>query len=339
MLRQAVRATGWIVIGGLLVSALATLGAAATYPAGVRSFTTKAPGQTIQPAHINDLQDEVTAIEDGLINGIAHAMTFNAVTTFAAVATFLNTGLHLLDTDASHDLIVKPGSNLTADRTLTLTTGDANRTLTLSADVTLSGTPYVAGGTDVALADGGTGASLVDPNADRILFWDDSAGAFTFLTPGAGLALSGTTLTAGGYALQFGGGRIAGGATFSPADATTYYVGQYHFDTHGNSTTANVTRVYVPRPGTVTSVRVNFRVHSTLGSGETSTVVFRRTNCCDTTISTAAVQNATYTTVVNDAMAVAMGANDYFEIVWTTPTWATNPLDIAITGVAFVVPS
>lgn len=53
---------------------------------------------------------------------------------------------------------------------------------------------YKPGGTDVALADGGTGASLVDPNADRIMFWDDSAGAVTWLAPNTGLAISGTNL-------------------------------------------------------------------------------------------------------------------------------------------------
>src|SRR5690606_607397 len=37
-------------------------------------------------------------------------------------------------------LIIAPGSDLSADRTLTITTGDANRTLTLSADATISGT-------------------------------------------------------------------------------------------------------------------------------------------------------------------------------------------------------
>lgn len=45
--------------------------------------------------------------------------------------TFPNTGLHILDTNASHDLIVAPGSDLSADRTLTVTTGDANRSITL----------------------------------------------------------------------------------------------------------------------------------------------------------------------------------------------------------------
>jgi hypothetical protein len=56
------------------------------------------------------------------------------------------------------------------------------------------GSAYTAGGTDVALADGGTGASLIDPNADRIFFWDDSAGSSAFLTAGTGLAITTTSL-------------------------------------------------------------------------------------------------------------------------------------------------
>lgn len=50
-------------------------------------------------------------------------------------ATLLNAGLHLLDTNASHDLILAPGSDLTADRILTITTGDAARLLSLLADL------------------------------------------------------------------------------------------------------------------------------------------------------------------------------------------------------------
>lgn len=57
---------------------------------------------------------------------------------------------------------------------------------------------YSPGGTDVALADGGTGASLTDPNADRIMFWDDSAGQVTWLTPGTNLTITGTTIDASG---------------------------------------------------------------------------------------------------------------------------------------------
>jgi len=49
--------------------------------------------------------------------------------------------------------------------------------------------------TQLPLANGGTGAALADPGADRIMFWDDSAGAVAFLTAGTGLSISGTTMT------------------------------------------------------------------------------------------------------------------------------------------------
>lgn len=58
----------------------------------------------------------------------------------------------------------------------------------------------ITGITDMALADGGTGASLADPGADRIMFWDDSAGAVTWLTAGTNLTITGTTLDASGGA-------------------------------------------------------------------------------------------------------------------------------------------
>lgn len=57
---------------------------------------------------------------------------------------------------------------------------------------------YSVGGTDVALADGGTGTSLSDPNDDRALFWDDSHGQIRFLDIGSGLSVSGVTVTATG---------------------------------------------------------------------------------------------------------------------------------------------
>lgn len=49
--------------------------------------------------------------------------------------------------------------------------------------------------TPLGIGYGGTGAALSDPNADRIPFWDDSAGAVTWLTVGSGLSITGTTLS------------------------------------------------------------------------------------------------------------------------------------------------
>lgn len=51
-------------------------------------------------------------------------------------------------------------------------------------------------GSALPIGSGGTGAALTDPNADRILFWDDSASSVAFLEAGSGLSISGTTLSA-----------------------------------------------------------------------------------------------------------------------------------------------
>lgn len=88
----------------------------------------------------------------------------------SGILTVPNAGLHILDTNASHDLIVSPGSDLTADRIFTLTTGDAARTLTMTGDATLNqdvstaGSPAFAG---VTLAN--TGLHLLDTNASHDL--------------------------------------------------------------------------------------------------------------------------------------------------------------------------
>jgi len=58
--------------------------------------------------------------------------------------------------------------------------------------VTTTGTLTLTG--TLALANGGTGASLADPGADRIMFWDDSGSAVTWLTPSANLPITGTTI-------------------------------------------------------------------------------------------------------------------------------------------------
>lgn len=60
--------------------------------------------------------------------------------TLSTGLTFPNTGLHILDTNATHDLILAPGSNLTADRTLSIVTGDSDRTLAMTGDASISGT-------------------------------------------------------------------------------------------------------------------------------------------------------------------------------------------------------
>lgn len=117
-----------------------------------------------------------------------------------------------------------------------------------------TGGGYSPGGTDVALADGGTGASLVDPNADRIMFWDDSAGTMEWLAIGTNLSITGTTLNATG-ASALGGALVhkaadqtaanysAGAVIAWDSEASGYDDAAYH------DTVTNNSRITIPTTG------------------------------------------------------------------------------------------
>ena len=120
-----------------------TLGLSGHWDAGAFTITT-------------DTLDADTAIKlGGTSINVGHTLTnvayLDYANVFAAVNTFINSGLHILDTNASHDLIITPGSDLTADRILTLTTGDAARTLDLGGNLTIGATTSITGGGTVAL--------------------------------------------------------------------------------------------------------------------------------------------------------------------------------------------
>lgn len=84
--------------------------------------------------------DNAIALFDGTTGKVIQnsAVTMNETTGVTTGMVFPNTGLNVQDTNASHNLGIVPGSNITANRTLTLTTGDANRTVTISGDATIS---------------------------------------------------------------------------------------------------------------------------------------------------------------------------------------------------------
>jgi hypothetical protein len=116
----------------------------------------------------------------------------------ATSVTLTNTGLHLLDTNASHDLVIAPGSDLTADRQLTLTTGDAART------ITLSGNPTLADWFDQNVKTTGT-PTFAQLNVDNLRLdgniLSSVSGALT-LTPLAGQNLNISLSTTGDFAVN-----------------------------------------------------------------------------------------------------------------------------------------
>lgn len=62
-----------------------------------------------------------------------------------------------------------------------------------------------------------------DPNADRIVFWDDSAGSHAYLTAGTGLTITGTTMTATSGAMDITGLSAIGAAVDGANDEFPLY--------------------------------------------------------------------------------------------------------------------
>jgi hypothetical protein len=132
------------------------------------------------PANINNAIRQLMADVRGFYNA---AQPLDAALTSIA-------GL----TTAADRMIYTTAADTYAVATLTA----AGRAILDDADAAAQRTTLgLAIGTDVQAYDADLAAiaALADPNADRILFWDDSAGAYAHLEVGTGLTLSGTTLS------------------------------------------------------------------------------------------------------------------------------------------------
>jgi hypothetical protein len=128
-------------------------------------------------------------------------------------------------------------TTLTASGNTTFTNAPILSSLTASKPVFTSASKALTSSGVVPIDQGGTGANLTDPNADRILFWDDSAGAFTFLEAGTGLSISGTTLsTTGGASISAGDSNVTVSDTGSNGIVTVQTDGteRMRIDSSGN---------------------------------------------------------------------------------------------------------
>ena len=191
-----------------------------------------------------------TALEYYTPSGVSGVTDGDTLTTGL---TFPNTGLHILDTNASHDLIISPGSNLTADRTLTVTTGDSDRTLTMTGNASIEGTNTgdqtningtaaiattvtVADTTDetcsVALFESATGD--LGPKTDGGITYNAKTGTLTTTN----VVATGGIFTSANFSDVFADST----ATFvyiTAADGSGYFSGgNLNWDASGNVTTA-----------------------------------------------------------------------------------------------------
>ena len=124
----------------------------------------------------------------------------------ATLGLVIGTNVQAYDADLTTWATITPGTGVGTALAVNVgsagafvTNGGALGTPSSATLTNATGLPLSTGVTgQLPLANGGTGANLTDPNADRILFWDDSAGAFAFLTAGTGLTITGTTIDASG---------------------------------------------------------------------------------------------------------------------------------------------
>lgn len=100
---------------------------------------------------------------------------------------------------------------------------------------------------------------LADPNADRILFWDDSAGTYAYLALGTGLSISGTTLNgASPYTLPQATESAVGGVELAtPTETLT------GTDNTRAVTPAGVMAAFIPRsaPDLAVSASASFALY------------------------------------------------------------------------------
>lgn len=146
----------------------------------------------------------IVVLDDQFINPAGGTMTGSLVVPNAS-------GLKIKDTDASHTLGIVGGSNLTADRTLTVTTGDANRALTLTADASVGGTNTGDQNLFSTIAVSGQSNVVADAAADTLTL---AAGANITITTDA----STDTITIAGSA---SGGKAADQQVFTSSGTWT----------------------------------------------------------------------------------------------------------------------
>ena len=131
---------------------------AAVFPGGVKTFVAINPGDQILSSTENAQQDEIRAIETELLKSSGSVVDHDALTNF------------VVDEHIDHSAIA------------------------IIAGVGLNGGGDLTASSTISLSHLGL-QNLSSPGADRVLFWDQSAGMLKWLALGIELAISGTTMT------------------------------------------------------------------------------------------------------------------------------------------------
>jgi len=201
---------------------------------------------------------DITAVTDG------HILRLSGTTlgfgTIPNTSVTMSTGFLLGRTTASAGAT----ENISVGNGLSLAAGALGISASYTGQGSITTLGTITSGTwnagVISLQYGGTGANLSAPVADRIFFYDQSAGSSAFLTVGTGLSITGTTLsaslTSNPLSQYFAGDGVT--TVFTVADAnpisiffvevgSRFFIEGTHYSK--NNTTKQVTFVTAPPSG------------------------------------------------------------------------------------------
>lgn len=242
---------------------------------------------------------------------------------------FPNDGLRIEDDDASH-LLTLLAAAMSANGSLTLDVANGTRRLVINGNTTLNGTNSgdLTLGVPASAVFSITGQelSVVDAGADKIPFWDESAGNMAYATIGSGLTMTGATLSATG-----------GNASGNASDGDTLAIG-FEFprdglkvaDVSGNHTltlgvsgnlTGNRTVSYLDPGG---NVSIDLSAHAGLTYRPPVTLAI------DGNVTSS---STTLTDVTGFACEIAANETMIIELLgWTATNLTTTGVGFAVTG-------
>ena len=125
---------------------------------------------------------------------------------------------------------------------------------------------------------------------------------------------------------------------FSPADSTTYYFGSARTP----SVTSKDNAIIITKTGTIKQIGIVTVINTTLSTTENSTLSVRvrsggiNGSITDTVITNTLKFNATYISTLITGLNISVTEGDAIEMVWLTPAWVTNPVNIFINTNLFI---
>lgn len=115
----------------------------------------------------------------------------------------------------------------------------------------------------------------------------------------------------------------------NPTDGSTYFLSLNVLTTF-TASGAGSTRFYFGSSRTITTCYGIAFVAGTLGSSENVSIIIRKNNTSDTTVTSTLQLTSASNSFNNTGLSISLVAGDYIEVKMVNPTWATNPTSVTL---------